>query len=246
MTPGRFWLRLLPFAVSILASAYATYLQLAPRSDAATLDRRLIIAVAACAALGPIFGTTFESVNRADYKFGLKISTEVIALHEALCDLHAFSNLNIGYTVFRVRRSPRPPFWRIQARIYRLRLTANPKPSTVRWVKRKGLLGECWRRQEKVYLDHQKHFSGVRADRWWNWWFRVPASTRQWLSFSDYKSIKKYHHVIAYPLEDPHSGEYCGCLVIQVPNRSLRDRLDKPDATRVLERVTAAIASHLS
>lgn len=244
LTPARFWMRQVPFAMSILAYAAALYLQLADNPP--QLSNRYLVALAFAAAVGPVAGTTFESVNWKDQRAGDKISTEVIALHEALCELGTFNNLNIGYTVFRLRHSSRPPFWRIQARIYRLRLTANPKPSCVRWVKRKGLLGRCWREQEVVHLDHEVHFAGIEAAHWWDWWFRVPNEVRQWLSFSDYKSIRKYKQVTAYPLEDTHSGAYRGCLVVQVPDEHIRERLTEPDAVRVLERVTAAIANQLS
>jgi hypothetical protein len=158
--------------------------------------------------------------------------------------LTALTYEDLGITVFAVRRSRRWLFLKqLQDRVYRMRISSNPRPTSVRWTKSKGLLGECWRELKTVELDVQRHFRGV-GDVSRKEWRKLPKDTRRGLTYSDFLQIRGFQFVRAYPIIDS-KGKYWGCLVVQVPCAH-KKHVKSSDAEKVIERTCGTIAGTLA
>ena len=246
-TPA-FVLRLVPFGISFVGTFFATLLQLKP--DALAVPLWTPWALAAVIAAGPAFGIVLETLHRQDSHAGDRVAASVIALHASLCGVGPFDNENIGYTVFRTRRTPLHLKRGQQIRVYRLRLSDKPKASAVRWTWRKGLLGACWHEKRERCMDTQKHFNGVKAETRREW-RRVPRHVRQRMSVEEYKSVRDYKHVVAFPLITSVDGRYVGCLAIQVGTKACRQELHdhtgetSTECSKVVDRSLVSIADLL-
>lgn len=234
------WVRIAPFLSSIAAVGVATFSQLQP--ETLHLGTALAVVVAAGSAIAPIFGISLEQVAAADEAANEAVDQGVKGLFEALTEL-GFNHLQFGISVFRVRRSPRPPFQLIQARIYRLRLTYNPRPTSIKWTPGKGLLGQCWAERKPVHLDHDRFYSGIGASTPREW-SALPPETRQGMTFEEFQQVRAYKFVRAWPLIDER-GRYRGCMVVQV-DPSLRSRLFDTDVVRVVDRSLGMLASAIA
>jgi hypothetical protein len=127
--------------------------------------------------------------------------------------------IEIGLTVFLVRKSLLHPLSGTQQRVTRLRMKSYPRPTAVVWTKNKGLLGRCWRERHDVHQDVSAYFEplshhlppgeDVTKAQWKAW----PKDKRMKLSFNDYLALRHFGYSHASPIMK--DGRYRGCLVVQ-------------------------------
>ena len=98
----------------------------------------------------------------------------------------------------------------------RIRMLVTPRPTKIQWTRHKGLLGMCWDELDKVPLNHQEHFREHMNCTKRQWKKDVPVSIKRGLTYEDYKQIRQFGYVVAYPVVE---DQYRGCLVLQVETR---------------------------
>lgn len=130
----------------------------------------------------------------------------------------------LGGSVFLVTR-----YWRFRryflfieraeclVRYLRFRLTDDPQPSEVDWVKGKGVIGECWDHRRKAYRlltpqARKYHDEGVTSAQW----EKMNDKSKHGFNRPEFnETIGKYAEVVAVPVKD-ELGTFLGCLAVDL------------------------------
>lgn len=226
--------RLMYAAISMVALGAVTYVELHAASGG--LKEWQLIALASVVALfGPgqiAYRALAEWFGEVAYETRLAMEEPAKACVVGITKITSIPFTDVGVTVFIVLKSRDHPIRGIQKRQVRVRMESNPAPTTVRWTKDKGLLGECWRERRDASRDHSQFFDGYMNCSETDW-EKVPDKIRQGLTYGDYQQIRMFEFVLATPMIDPSNGAYRGCLVIQVPTK-LRDELIQPEVIELI------------
>lgn len=182
-----------------------------------------------------------DEVGQLSFQKRILVEQALLALLDALDQAGLISLRDIGATAFLTRRTRRHPFRGVQLRVARMRLTATPHPTLIQWTWRKGLLGECWEHRKTVGRNHGA-FYGPHVGLTKRQWKKVDPAIRQRLTYRDLQSIRDFGYVEAHPCIDPSTGNYRGCLVVQVAVSKQSD-IQRPEARALVDKAAATVAA---
>jgi len=240
--------RLLAFGLAIAATTLMNLMQVGV-IEPNDIDDRYKVVLALVAAAGTALAFIWEISRSRDHDAAEAAETHVMTLHSGLTRLrHAakgpgasvplFENEDIGYTVFRKFYVTLPPFVR-QVRVLRFRLSAGPRPTTIKWTRWKGPLGEAWDCPPKpIHFDHEAFNKRMENLSWLEWWFKTKPKERMHLSRRDFRQLRGYGFVSIHPILV--GGRYWGALCVQA-EPSFRPQVERAAAQKLMNEAASQI-----
>jgi hypothetical protein len=235
-------LRLLQYAAVAFATIVVTLIGLRVLGNPGGKgpSTTLVIACAVVIGLGGVADGVYrllsETLGGVSYNRRLVVEDNLKGLLVSLAQDTSIPWTEIGLTTFIVRWTVRHPFGRVQVRVARLRMRGTPRPTSVLWTRKKGVLGRCWRNRRDEDVDHHhQYLKYVNCTK--KQWKGLDQDVREHLSYDDFLAIREFGYVLATPIFD-HDSQYRGCLVIQVAPR-FRNELAEGRNSRLLLHLSA-------
>jgi hypothetical protein len=211
--------RMLVYAAVAVATIVVTTLSLQAKDtpEAKAPATAVVIACAVVIAVGgvaeSVYRLVIETWGSISYDRRLVAEDNLKGLLVSLDEETNIPWTEIGLTAFIVRWRLMHPFGRVQVRVARLRMKTMPRPTSVLWTRKKGVLGRCWRNRRDEDIDHQVRY-GAHMNCTKEQWRQLGQDIREHLTYDDFLAIRDFGYVLACPILT--DGRYRGCLVIQV------------------------------
>lgn len=128
-------------------------------------------------------------------------------------DPHALRHNHLALHIWRVKRTLRHPIVGELVRLRALRMASVPAIQPVRFLKDKGVTGECWKTNQEVIADNLTAHHAVQDEEQWE---QVDNRTRRNLTWDEHERSKHCGAILATPIRR-RSGKFRGCVSVDLP-----------------------------
>jgi len=116
----------------------------------------------------------------------------------------------------------------------RVKITAYPPPTGIRWTKGKGVIGLCWSKRAFQSCDLLTHY-GPFQDCDAQAWSQLAEKHKYGLTYEEFLRDKEFAGaILAAPILTDRGAKYLGCVSIDAPGESFR-QLNHPEVKIALQ-----------